>query len=61
MLGSGSAAPLGILLALPSMRHCLHGNHRLLGGQLLGAGWLELAEAIKERGGLEEPWKKLPV
>jgi len=24
-------------------------------------GGLELAEAIKEQGGLEEPWKKLPV
>lgn len=49
-----SGAPLGV-------RHRLHGNRRLLGGQLGGAGWLELAEAIKEGGGLEEPWKKLPV
>lgn len=45
----------------PPRRHRLHGNRRLLGRQLCCAGRLELAEAIKERGGLEGPWKKLPV
>lgn len=40
-----------------SVGYCLHGNHRLHCRQLCHVGRLELAEAIKERGGLEEPWK----
>jgi hypothetical protein len=31
------------------------------GRQLCHVGQLELAEAIEKQGGLERPWKKLPV
>lgn len=59
---SGSAAPLGICLAPPrSVRAPSPWKPQAALQAALRVGRLELAEAIKERAGLEEPWKKLPV